>query len=113
MDGIHCPMCGEVNPPELEICQFCEARLKPLIISTPAQEPEESQDYSAIHPPDPEDNREGEDWLSGLREDGLSSGDQADEKSPLEESERAEDATSDFDAEAADWLSRLKESSSG
>jgi hypothetical protein len=25
-----CPMCGEANPPENEVCQYCDARIKPL-----------------------------------------------------------------------------------
>ncbi len=25
-----CPMCGKPNPEELEVCQYCQARLKPL-----------------------------------------------------------------------------------
>ena len=32
-----CPMCGKPNPEELEICQYCQARLKPL--TAPLGEP--------------------------------------------------------------------------
>jgi len=35
MAGVNCPMCRKSNPAELENCQFCDARLKPLIASTP------------------------------------------------------------------------------
>ncbi len=35
MADVRCPMCGKSNPAELENCQFCEARLKPLPASTP------------------------------------------------------------------------------
>ena len=31
MAEIRCPMCGKLNPEELDVCQFCQARLKPLI----------------------------------------------------------------------------------
>jgi hypothetical protein len=35
MAAVRCPMCGKVNPPELEECQFCGARIKPILSSTP------------------------------------------------------------------------------
>ena len=31
MADVRCPMCGKPNPGELEECQFCGARLKPVI----------------------------------------------------------------------------------
>lgn len=30
METRRCPMCGQANPPHLEVCQYCQARLKPL-----------------------------------------------------------------------------------
>ena len=33
MADVRCPMCGKPNPEELEECQFCGARLKPIIAS--------------------------------------------------------------------------------
>jgi hypothetical protein len=30
MADINCPMCGKANPPDRDVCQYCEARLKPL-----------------------------------------------------------------------------------
>ena len=30
MAEIKCPMCSKPNSDELDVCQFCEARLKPL-----------------------------------------------------------------------------------
>ena len=30
MAEIRCPMCGKPNPADLDVCQFCEARLKPV-----------------------------------------------------------------------------------
>ncbi len=30
METQRCPMCGRPNPPDVEVCQYCEARLKPL-----------------------------------------------------------------------------------
>lgn len=28
MNEINCPLCGKPNPPDREVCQFCEAPLK-------------------------------------------------------------------------------------
>ena len=33
MADVSCPMCGKPNPAELEECQFCGARLKPVLAS--------------------------------------------------------------------------------
>lgn len=35
MAEIRCPQCGKINPKELEECQFCGSRIKPLLASTP------------------------------------------------------------------------------
>src|SRR5512137_10718 len=34
MAELRCPMCSRLNPDDLEFCQFCDARLKPLIGSS-------------------------------------------------------------------------------
>ncbi len=34
MADIRCPMCGKSNPSDLDECQFCGARLKPLLSSS-------------------------------------------------------------------------------
>jgi hypothetical protein len=68
MAELRCPMCGKSNPPQTEVCQFCQARLTPLIISSSFDEsepgqPGESDDLSpAVDGAIP-------DWLDGLRED--------------------------------------------
>ncbi|MEW5829157.1 MAG: hypothetical protein AB1846_09740 [Chloroflexota bacterium] len=35
MADVKCPMCGKPNPDDLDTCQFCDARLKPLIHPSP------------------------------------------------------------------------------
>jgi hypothetical protein len=35
MDEIRCPMCGKLNTKGLDICQFCGARLTPMVASKP------------------------------------------------------------------------------
>ena len=65
MTEIRCPMCGKPNPENLDVCQFCQARLKPLI--SPA-----SSD-GGLFPEDLESDDELPDWLE-LDED-LGTGD--------------------------------------
>lgn len=90
MAEIRCPMCGKPNPPELEICQFCQARLKPLIVKP--QEPTDDwlkpadaglDDQAGASQP------EAPDWLRSLRS----------HETPVENSEDA-DAMGD----PAEWL---------
>lgn len=42
MSENRCPMCGKLNPGELDICQYCHARITPLILS---DFPTESEGY--------------------------------------------------------------------
>jgi hypothetical protein len=38
MDEVRCPMCSKKNPIDAESCEFCGARIKPLIIQQPPEE---------------------------------------------------------------------------
>ncbi|MBS1248928.1 MAG: hypothetical protein MAG431_00498 [Chloroflexi bacterium] len=65
----NCPMCGKPNPEDREVCQFCEARLKPLVDS-----PAGDEDTSSLSPgsaPSPMDTGELERtlpvWLQDAR----------------------------------------------
>ncbi len=117
MDSIRCPMCGKSNPPDTVICQFCQARLEPLI-APPPMEDNESNEPGASPP------EEGSipSWLDGLREQddadagtGLEPGEsQEDEVASdwsLEEDARLSSAFTDSEEGEAeqdqDWLSRL------
>lgn len=107
MAEIRCPMCGKPNPPDLEVCQYCGARLVPLISETPPQEqpgtpPEESiPEEALIHP------KEGTpDWLSDLRQEGG----EEDSSAGVQEEESELPQQPSFDSEeSSDWLSRLGE----
>jgi hypothetical protein len=107
MSEIRCPMCGKPNPPDLEVCQFCGARLVPLVSKTPPQKqpassPQESAPEEAfIHP------EEGApDWLSDLRPEGS----EEDLPAGAEEEELDLPQQPSFDSEeSSDWLSRLGE----
>lgn len=134
MAEVRCPMCGKPNPEDLEACQFCEARLKPLIINQPGDQPASSQDdksdglssfqvgQSEQSQP-AEDRSTGEpDWLSGMRmdfhssdatDDEMGSAEQGDSdwltrlgiSEPQSESTELPDATS---GSLSDWLSDLR-----
>ena len=61
MDTIRCPMCGKENPADLSVCQFCQARIKPL--TGPISE-------------DPAQAGSSDDWLGSLRSEGDLAGDE-------------------------------------
>lgn len=86
MDEIRCPMCGKPNPAELDVCQFCQARLKPLT--------------GPLH--DASGGREQDDWLGSLRSEGdLSDAGDADW---IDDGEMLSD---DDQRDPLDWLSNL------
>lgn len=88
MDDIRCPMCGKLNPADNDVCQFCEARLKPL-----------------TSPLSDQNNTSDDDWLGSLRSDSeLSSSDDADWYE--EDSSESEEGQRDPLA----WLSSIEDS---
>jgi hypothetical protein len=126
MAELRCPMCGKPNPSDLEVCQYCGARLVPLVSETPPQEqtstpPEEpASEESPIHP------QEGaSDWLSDLRQEGeeevlsgeyQSSGEEETpdwlnglrpEAEDVPEDEWEAEGESDLEAGDSDWLQRI------
>ena len=68
MSDIQCPMCGERNPAKLEVCQYCQARLKPLKIIQ--QDGELSVQPFEVAKPKGGDDLEASlpDWLRNLRQ---------------------------------------------
>lgn len=75
MSDIRCPMCGKSNPSDLEVCQFCEARLKPLV-GLPADEDsyqdrqkDEAKDEPFVPVGSQETGVNLTDWLQSLRVD--------------------------------------------
>lgn len=115
MAEIHCPMCGKLNPSDRQVCQFCDARLVPLIAETPPEEEKPSQP-DEVSPPEMESEPKGEyseqedrspDWLTDLREDDSSS-------SEVFEGQEQPDTSSTYaEEEAEDWFSRLDEDTEG
>jgi len=79
-------MCSKPNPADAQVCQYCQARLKPLIVS---------QDDSSQ--PEPASNGDqSSDWLGDFRSDDAGS---------LGGDEEAFDQGDD--ADGGDWFSRL------
>jgi len=58
-DTKRCPMCGKDNPAEAEVCQHCQAQLKPIIGGAAPTEPPASMPEGA----------DSVDWLRGLSDD--------------------------------------------
>lgn len=88
MADIRCPMCGKPNPSDSDTCQYCQARLKPLIAGSPSE---------PLSPPSPPPASSAGDWLSDLRSNEPA-------EAGFEESDSAS-ASSDF----GDWFSRLEQ----
>ncbi len=132
MSEVRCPMCGKENPSELDVCQYCEARLKPLIVPSESEtedlkkgEPVRSvtdwldslsdEDEGETSPGSSEGQEDagelqstpqngGDDWLSSLRNEG-----DVDEGETDEADDEAEWPEFEEDQESGipDWLSNL------
>jgi hypothetical protein len=96
MAEIRCPMCGKPNPDNLDVCQFCEARLKPLTASLPsdAVPPDGTDGLQA--PEQPEPSSDLPDWLDFDTDAKLEEGD-----------DTALSDAAPFD-DGDDWLTRLE-----
>ncbi|HJS29159.1 MAG TPA: hypothetical protein VJ768_06035 [Anaerolineales bacterium] len=91
MADIRCPMCGKLNPSDLEICQFCEARLIPLAPGAPLDEPRPSREV----PEEPDEHGDpAGSWLDDLR------GEDEEEDYPSLDADEAE-------VDSQDWLGRI------
>ncbi len=82
--GIRCPMCSKVNPPGLEVCEFCGARLVPLGPSAGMDSGPEGRigDSSQDEPGVP-------DWLARIR--SQAAGGESESQEPEEEAQTEED----------------------
>ncbi|NIM96158.1 MAG: hypothetical protein GTO18_20870 [Anaerolineales bacterium] len=118
MDEVRCPMCSKPNPDDAEECTFCGARITPLVVEQPSEEPpiEEAQEpfesTEEVEPAEPveETPRSEVDWLSRMRGDI----DDDDEGKQLEEEELEatqlieEKAETPPDLGKTDFLGRMK-----
>ena len=117
MAEIKCPMCGKPNPAELDVCQYCEARLKPLTDALsrsqppihPGEEPVE-KNTSELEPVLPQ-------WLRDVRQQARDSVEDEPEQTPAEEESPPEESAdllaglqsqAKDDEEIPDWLVDLR-----
>jgi len=134
MDELRCPMCGKPNPADRDVCQYCQARLKPL----QAPPPEDPSSGSQSEQPDwldsmrsmndedsysedfssQEYDEQGDlpNWLSNLRGDSETSDDLQDAESDesaepyslSETQEASEQGSAGPEIESDDWLSSIR-----
>jgi hypothetical protein len=117
MAEIKCPMCGKPNPAELDVCQYCEARLKPLTDALsrsqppirPGEEPIE-RNTGDLEPVLPQ-------WLREVRQQARDSVEDEPEQIPAEKESPPEESTdllaglqsqAKDDEEIPDWLVDLR-----
>jgi hypothetical protein len=107
-----CPMCGKLNPPELDVCQFCEARLKPLLIN-PSEDSQSSPTKRSSETPSEESGTP--DWLRSLRDRQEETEFEPNEEDlpgwPQQE-EGENSGLPSGEIEASDWLASLRDPAS-
>jgi hypothetical protein len=118
MADLRCPMCGKSNPPQNEVCQYCQARLKPLIVP-PSFDEDETGASGETEGPVPARDDALPDWLDGLRDEDESGAEGQDEEASedraeiwsSEEEQRLSSAFTFSPEEESDsdedWLARL------
>ena len=141
-DNVRCQMCGKLNPPEAEVCQHCNARLKPLIAGStgtarpaPHEIPEADRDISPQETPlepgefsfdisdqtEPVSEQAGAeesslDWLSDFRTGvkiSTSSLQSLDETGALHQTGSLEAGMGGIEGHGSDWLQRLGDAEEG
>ena len=83
MTEVRCPMCSKPNAEDAEICEFCGARITPLVVGSSAEETQDnvgSADTGEDISPSPK----GNDWLSRMRNQTQSDEEVLDEDSPTD-----------------------------
>lgn len=105
MADLRCPMCSRANPEDLEECQYCGARLKPLVAgSQPEPGPQVPDDSTFSKQAESEDQIP--DWLARIR--ARASEEEENEPLPFGEPDEA-DEEEPGPGGSPGWLSRLRE----
>jgi hypothetical protein len=108
MAEIRCPMCGNPNPAEADICQVCQARLKPLTITPDSPKPDED----IIPTFSPEEASSIPEWLDSLRAGDDHILEDKDSSTAIEgEHEKGEESPPQTPTGDQDWLSDFRQES--
>ncbi len=108
MAEIRCPMCGKPNPDHIEVCQHCQARLKPLVASSPGESDSElptwlrDMEGEKDEIPSSEQEADALEWLTQLRGE-----DEGESEPELSEAPDVE-TSPPFETEGEDWLQRIR-----
>ena len=100
MANIRCPMCGRENPAELDVCRYCQARLKPLIYSPPLGGESNNGFHGKNKPDRPERLEQARDGDPATKPLGSRAG---------SESSPGSEGTGGGEEVDLDWLSGLRE----
>ena len=97
MADVRCPMCGKTNPAEADVCQYCQARLRPL-----GSKPGSNAAPPTPAQPDPQPPASGDetDWLRELM---------GSDSTPEAASESDEQPHPEAGVDDADWLGRIRQ----
>lgn len=114
MDEIRCPLCGKLNSKDLDVCQFCDARLKPLKAGQPEENDITPESQGAGDDEFISKDEDVPDWLADLRGNGV-----VDDESPEDSGEELPDWLLEEDdgieagEDKGDWLDDLRSQDSG
>jgi hypothetical protein len=99
-------MCGKPNPEDLEVCQFCQARLSPLIAPGSEEKDTTPAPGSESDELGPAPEIESTDWLQDIRHDeDVSDWNQDESSAELSATEpESEAGSSEFAVELPDWI---------
>jgi hypothetical protein len=118
MAEVRCPMCGKSNPPGLDVCQYCQARLTPLRVPPSDADSETTSQLSESETSG--DEASVPDWLSSLRLEEETTDleeQQEDDESPDwlqgSDEETLPDQPAEESGELPDWLSDLRQQGEG
>lgn len=113
MTDQRCPMCGKPNPEDAETCEFCQARLKPLVIQPPADDSEPAGSSPLDDSPAGSESSLP-DWLQDLKPEGEADFEaEPDAAVPDWLSGPEENTAPAGTSELPDWLSDIRKGDSG
>lgn len=111
MGDVRCPMCGKSNPDDIEVCQFCQARLHPMVAPESKEQDSSSAVSSEAEELEPSPAEETSDWLQDIRQnEGIPEWNLDDTSEELVANELEPEADSaDFTVDLPDWILEVGE----